>query len=225
MSKEKQSLKSGEKILFGIVAVFIGLAVIGYAALETYRMSRDTPLFENKTSYVFTEEGHLGSRLFRESRCTACHRALRNGTNMGLSLDGVGSLRTLDWLVAFLADPEATYGAKTFDHGPKPKEAAYVAEMSEKDRHAIAVFISQLKSEQGSSSAPMPPEGRSDFIDNMVGAWAPAEWKDRFQDIRTKQPAQQPAQQPAGQPEAQSDQSQGAESAISNSQQVSGVEQ
>jgi len=189
MSKEKQSLKSGEKILFGIVAVFIGLAVIGYAALETYRMSRDTPLFENKTSYNFTEEGHLGSRIFRESRCTACHRALRNGTNMGLSLDGVGSLRTLDWLVAFLANPEETYGSKTFDHGPKPKEAAYVAEMPEKDRHAMAVFISQLKSEQGSSSAPMPPEGRSDFIDNMVGAWAPKEWKEKYTDIRTKQPA------------------------------------
>lgn len=192
MSNKKQSLKSGEKILFGIVAVFIGLAVIGYAALETYRMSRTEPLFENKTHYNFTEEGHLGSRIFRESRCTACHRALRNGTNMGLSLDGVGSLRSLDWLIAFLADPEATYGSKTFDHGSSPKEAAYVAEMSEKDRHAMAVFISQLKSEQGSSSAPMPPEGRSDFIDNMVGAWAPAEWKERFKDVRTKQPAGSP---------------------------------
>jgi hypothetical protein len=111
---------------------------------------------------------------------------------MGLSLDGVGSLRSLDWLVAFLADPEATYDAKTFDHGPSPKEAAYVSELPEKDRHAIAVFISQLKSDQGSSSAPMPPEGRSDFIDNMVGAWAPADWKERFKDVRTKQPEQQP---------------------------------
>ncbi len=187
MSKEKQPLKSGEKILFGIVAVFIGLAVIAYAALETYRMTRPEPLFENKTHYNFSKAGHLGSRLFRESRCTACHRALRNGTNMGLSLDGVGSVRSLDWLVAFLADPEANYAAKTFDHGPKPKEAAYVAKMPEEDRYAIAVFISELKAEQGSSSAAMPPEGRSDFIDNMVGAWAPADWKERFQDIRTKQ--------------------------------------
>jgi Cytochrome c len=194
MSKQKQPLKSGEKILFGIVAVFIGLAVIAYAALETYRMSRTEPMFANKTHYNFSEAGHVGSRLFRESRCTACHRALRNGTNMGLSLDGVGSVRSLDWLVAFLAEPEKTYGAKTFDHGPRPMEAAYVAEMPEKDRYAIAVFISELKSEQGSSSAAMPPEGRSDFIDNMVGAWAPADWKHRFQDIRTKQSPQGAAQ-------------------------------
>ena len=193
MSKAKQALKSGEKILFGIVAVFIGLAVIAYAALEMYRMTRTEPMFVNKTHYNFSEQGHLGSKLFREARCTACHRALRNGTNMGLSLDGVGSLRTLDWLVAFLEKPEETYGAKTFDHGPSPKEASYVAELPEKDRYAIAVFISELKAEQGSSSAPMPPEGRSDFIDNMVGAWAPAEWKERYKDVRTKQSDDQAA--------------------------------
>jgi hypothetical protein len=191
MAKKKQALKSGEKILFGVVGVFVLLAVIGYIALEAYRLNRPDPLFEVKTHYDFTEEGHLGSRLFREARCTACHRALRNGTNMGLSLDGVGSLRSLDWLVAFLSDPEATYGAKTFDHGPAPKEAAYVAELPEKDRYAIAVFISQLKAEQGSSSAPMPPEGRSEFIDSMVGAWAPSGWKDKYTDIRDKQPAQE----------------------------------
>jgi hypothetical protein len=180
------------------VGVFVLLAVIGYIALEAYRLNRPDPLFEVKTHYDFTEEGHLGSRLFREARCTACHRALRNGTNMGLSLDGVGSLRSLDWLVAFLSDPEATYGAKTFDHGPAPKEAAYVAELPEKDRYAIAVFISQLKAEQGSSSAPMPPEGRSEFIDSMVGAWAPSGWKDKYTDIRDKQ---QPAQESGPQSE------------------------
>ena len=196
MTKEKQPLKSGEKILFSIVGAFIVLATIGYIALEKYRLSRTEPMFEVKTHYDFNEEGQLGSRLFREAGCTACHRALRNGTNMGLSLDGVGSSRTLDWIEAFLANPEQTYGAKTFDHGPSPKEAAYVAKLPEKDRHAIAVFISELKAEQGSSSAPMPPEGRSEFIDSMVGAWAPPGWKDRFTDIRDKSPENQD-QQPA----------------------------
>ena len=109
---------------------------------------------------------------------------------MGLSLDGVGSARSLEWLVSFLADPEKTYGAVTFDHGPAPKEAAYVSELPEDERHAIAVFISELKSDQGSSSAPMPPEGRSEFIDGMVKIWAPEDWKDKYQDIREKPPAE-----------------------------------
>lgn len=191
MTSKKQPLKSGEKVLFGIVAVFIALAAIGYIALEAYRMQRTEPLFEVKTHYDFTPEGKLGSVLFRESRCTSCHRALRNGTNMGLSLDGVGSYRSLEWLERFLVDPEKTYDAKTMDHGSAPKEAAYVAELPAEQRHALAVFISELKADQGSSSAPMPPEGRSEFIDGMVKIWAPDDWKDKYQDVRDKDSSSQ----------------------------------
>lgn len=191
MTSKKQPLKSGEKVLFGIVAVFISLAAIGYVALEAYRMQRTKPLFEVKTHYDFSAEGKMGSVIFRKSGCTACHRALRNGTNMGLSLDGVGSYRSLDWLERFLVDPEATYEANTVDHGSAPKEAAYVAELPAKDRHAIAVFISELKADQGSSSAEMPPEGRSEFIDGMVGVWAPSTWKDKYQDVREKDSSSQ----------------------------------
>jgi hypothetical protein len=191
MTSKKQPLKSGEKVLFGIVAVFIVLAAIGYLALEAYRMQRTEPLFEVKTHYDFSPEGKVGSVLFRESRCTSCHRALRNGTNMGLSLDGVGSYRTLDWLERFLVDPETTYDANTIDHGRAPKEAAYVADLPAKDRHAIAVFISELKADQGSSSAPVPPEGRSEFIDGMVRVWAPSDWKEKYQDVREKDPSSQ----------------------------------
>lgn len=186
MTTKKQPLKSGEKILFSIVGVFVLLASIGYVVLEIYRFNKPEPLFEVKTHYDFSAEGQRGSRLFREARCTACHRALRNGTNMGLSLDGVGSARSLEWLVSFLAEPEKMYDSKTLDHGPAPKEAAYVALLPEADRHAIAVFISELKSEQGSSSAPMPPEGRSEFIDSMVRIWAPKEWDEKYEDVREK---------------------------------------
>ncbi len=186
MSSKKQILKTGEKVLFAIVGVFVVLAIIAYIMLETYRLSSDKPMFESKTSYDFTELGSKGSQIFRQSRCTSCHRALRNGTNMGLSLDGVGSLRTYDWLYSFLKNPEATYEAATIDHGPSPKEAAYVAKMSDDDLKAIATFISELKSEQGSASAPMPPEGRSEFIDSMVKTWAPKEWEQKYGDVRDK---------------------------------------
>ena len=183
---KKQALKTGEKVLFGIVGVFIILASIGYIALESIRLNSEKPMFTVKTKYDFSPQGSLGSRLFREARCTACHRALRNGTNMGLSLDGVGSARSFDWIYNFLRDPEATYDAKTIDHGPSPKEASYVAELPDEQLHAIATFISELKADQGSSSAPVPPEGRSQFIDDMVKTWAPSEWKEKYQDVRTK---------------------------------------
>jgi hypothetical protein len=196
MAKNKQPLKSGEKILFSIVGVFVLLASIGYVILEIYRLNKPGPLFEVKTHYNFSAEGQRGSELFRESRCTSCHRALRNGTNMGLSLDGIGSARSLDWLLGFLADPEKMYDAKTIDHGPAPKEAAYVAQLPAADRHAIAVFLSELKADQGASSAPMPPEGRSEFIDSMVKIWAPENWKEKYEDIRDNPPAENPGQPP-----------------------------
>lgn len=197
MSGGKQLLKTGEKVLFAIFGVFVFLALVAYIILEVYRLSSDEPMFETKTSYDFSELGSKGSQIFRQSRCTSCHRALRNGTNMGLSLDGVGSLRTYDWLYSFLKDPENTYGAVTLDHGPSPKEAAYVAKMSDDDLQAMAQFISELKAEQGSSSAPMPPEGRSEFIDNMVKAWAPKEWEEKYSDVRKKEKTEEVASDPA----------------------------
>ena len=182
----KQGLKQGEKVLFGIFSVFMVAAVAGYIVLETIRLTSEKPIFETKTHFNLSEEGKRGSMVFRESRCTACHRAMRNGTNMGLSLDGIGSRRTKTWLFDFLRRPEAMYGAVTLDHGFPPKEAAYVSGLAENDLHAIAVFLSELKAEQGSASSPIPPEGKSEFIDSMLEIFAPAEWQEKYQDVREK---------------------------------------
>ena len=181
---DKQSLKQGEKILFGIAAAFIIVAVIAYIVMEMVRVNMDKPMFEQRTHFTLSEEGQLGSKLFRQSRCTACHRAMRNGTNMGLSLDGVGSVRTAEWLYGFLRNPEQVYGSETVDHGLAPKEAAYVAQLPAKELHALAIFISELKSDKGSASAPMPPDERSEFIDNMLENFAPENWKDKYKDVR-----------------------------------------
>ena len=180
----KQPLKQGEKLLFGIFGIFLVAAVIGYAVLEIVRLTSDKPMFEVKTHYDLTERGKQGSKIFRESRCTACHRAMRNGTNMGLNLDGIGSKRTQEWILAFLKNPEATYGSPTLDHGFAPKEAAYVSSLPEEDLLAIAEFLAGLKSEQGSASSPLPPKGESGFIDGAIEMVAPESWKEKYQDIR-----------------------------------------
>ncbi len=180
----KQPLKQGEKLLFGIFGIFLVAAVIGYVALEAFRLMSDKPMFEVRTHYTFTEQGKQGSRIFREARCTACHRAMRNGTNMGLNLDGIGSKRSEEWLLKFMRDPEATYGAPTLDHGFAPKEAAYVSSLPLADLEAIAAFLSGLKSDQGAASSPLPPKGASGFIDGALETFAPEEWKDKYRDIR-----------------------------------------
>ncbi len=88
--------------------------------------------------------------------------------------------------MAFLTQPEKTYDARTIDHGPAPKEAAYVAELPPNVLNDIAAFLSELRADQGSAAAPKPPEGRSEFIDNMLKAWAPKDWDERYTDVRKK---------------------------------------
>jgi hypothetical protein len=183
---KNQPLKSGEKILFIIFGVFFLLAVIAYIGLETYRTNSEKPMFQQTTHFDFSEVGKIGSQIYRVNRCNSCHRALRTGTSMGLSLDGIGSKRSVEWLESFLQNPEEVYGAPTLDHGLPPKEAAYTSELPAEDRHAIAVFLSELKADPGSSVAKVPPPERSEFIDNMVKAWAPEEWHEKYEDVRDK---------------------------------------
>lgn len=187
----KSGLKRGEKILFGIAGVFIVFALVGYAALETFRLTSDKPIFQNRASFDLTEAGSKGHILFKNNRCSACHRAMKAGTSMGgqTTLDGIGSRRSQAWLLQFLSDPEPVYKeaykAVTIDHG-FGKEAGYVADLPQEDLQLIATFLSQLKADTGSSMAPKPPEGHSPFIESMLSIWAPDSWKQKYQDVRTK---------------------------------------
>ena len=182
----KQPLKTGEKVMLTIFGLFFVAAMIGYGVLETVRMKADKPIFTQRTHFDFSEEGKKGSELYRVANCNSCHRAVRSGTSMGLSLDGLGSKRSVAWIEGFLLNPEENYGAPTIDHGAPPKEAAYVMDMPEENLHLIAVFLSELKADPGSSVAKAPPPGRSPFIDTMIGNFAPESWKEKYQDVRDK---------------------------------------
>lgn len=182
----KQPLKSGEKILLVTFGIFFVIAVAGYFALETLRMRSDKPVFVQRTHFDFSEDGKRGSVLYREARCSSCHRALRSGTSMSLTLDGIGSRRSVEWIESFLRDPERVYGSPTLDHGTSPKEAAYVSSMPAQDLHLIAVFLSELRADPGAADAEAPPPGHSEFIDDMVKMWAPKDWKEKYQDVRQK---------------------------------------
>lgn len=187
-------LKRGEKILFGVVALICVFALSSFVVLEIVRAHMDKPMYASATHFDFSEEGLRGSSIFRYKGCTTCHRAVRNGTNMGLDLDGVGSKRSLQYLADFLKKPEATYVTRTVDHGPG-KAAAYVAELPEADRHSLAVFLSELRATQGSPDARLPPPGKSGFIDEMVREWAPDGWKSGRKDVREEAQAGQKEEQ------------------------------
>jgi len=181
-----QPLKSGEKILLTIFGVFFVMACVGYLVLEVVRGNKEGPMYEQNTFYEFTAEGKVGAGLYLSKNCNACHRSMRSGTSMGLSLDGIGSKRSLEWLESFLSNPEAVYGAQTIDHGQRPKEASYVMNLPAEERHSLAVYLSELRANAGSSVAKVPPPERSGFIDSMVQTWAPEEWGEKYEDIRDR---------------------------------------
>lgn len=178
----KPSLKPGEKILFAVFGAFFALALIGYVVLEVVRSQMTEPMFASRNSFDFSAAGQRGSELFRKANCTACHRAMRNGTNHGIILDGVGSRRSQEWLETFLKHPEAGYAGVTIDHGLPPKEAAYVTQLPPQDLHDIATFLSELKAEQGSAMAAKPPEGSEGMAKRLANTWAPQAWKDKYQE-------------------------------------------
>ncbi len=180
---KNSGLRLGEKVLFGITAAFVLIAVLSFVAMEVHRAHSGKKMYAATTHFDFSQEGLTGSQRFRDLGCTSCHRAVRNGTNNGVNLDGIGSRRSLDYLITFLHQPEATYGSQTMDHGPD-KGAAYVARLPEQDLHSLAVFLSELKATQGSPDARLPLEGRSGFIDEMVKIWAPSTWKSQYHDVR-----------------------------------------
>lgn len=182
---KKQALKSGEKILLGIFAAFFGLAAIGYVVLESVRLTSGKPMYEQTSSFNFSPEGKEGHGYYMKANCNACHRALRSGTSMGLSLDGIGSKRSAEWIESFLLDPERVYEGPTIDHGIG-KESGYIADMPGEKLRAISIFLSELKAVAGSSISKTPPPERSEFIDGMVGSWAPQEWKDKYEDVRVR---------------------------------------
>lgn len=182
MGRYWKQLKTGEKLILLGVSGIVLLALTGLL-FQTLLRHSDEPMFPIRTHYEFAGEGFRGSALFRLDNCTNCHKAVGNGTNMGLELDGIGSRRDLAYLTAFLRDPEATYAGHTVDHGPG-KEADYVAKLAPDDQRAIAIFLSQLKSDRGAATAKAPPEGKSTFIDAMLDLWAPDGWRMLFNDVR-----------------------------------------
>jgi len=177
-------LKRGEKILFGVVGLIGIFSIASFIMLEVVRARMDKPMYPSHIHYDFSAEGLRGSNIFRKAECTQCHRAIQNGTSSGVDLDGIGSKRTLQYLRDFLKNPETIYAAKTIDHGPSPKAAAYVAKLPEADLEAIAVFLSELRADQGAAVSRLPVEGRSGFIDEMVKVWAPDNWKSEYKDVR-----------------------------------------
>lgn len=177
-------MKLGEKILFWIVGLLVVITVINFTVLQKASHNSVKSLYPILTHYDFTPAGLRGYSIYEHDNCYDCHKAVGSGTSMGVTLDGLGSKHDVNYFYNFLKNPEKTYGAETLDHGAPPKDAAYVSSLPDSDLHDLAVFVSELKADQGSSTAYEPPKGESGFIDTMLYMWTPDNWRSKYRDIR-----------------------------------------
>jgi hypothetical protein len=178
----------GEKVLFGIAGLFVLFAVLSFIGMEIYRIHSGKKMYAITSHFDFSPEGLRGSERFRDLGCSACHRAVRNGTNNGVNLDGIGSRRTLDYLIAFLHQPEPTYGTR--NRGTWRRQGGGLCRAAAGSGPAFAGHLPVgTEGQPGIARCTPAVDSRSGFIDDMVKIWAPSSWKSQYHDVRGRKPS------------------------------------
>lgn len=91
-------LRTGEWIVLAGSAV-----VVAFAALVGWIIYVKPPPV--RFTYLETASTQAGEAVYRHAGCGSCHKIFQTGAAIGPSLDGVGSRRTREWLLDFLARP------------------------------------------------------------------------------------------------------------------------
>lgn len=158
---------------------FISPAV-GESMVRLFWTNRETPLStlplaqlsHEPTDALRSSAGvHEGRDLFLELRCARCHQTA--GSVPELSMDapefnGIGSRRQVDWMAAWIRDPQA--------HRPgTPMPAMLSGEGAAADAAAIAAYLGSLKGEGPGAVQPATIEtGKGLFEKLHCGACHPA---------------------------------------------------
>jgi len=109
-------LKSGEWIVLGGAALIVLLSIM----VGTIIYKRPPPV---RFHYQETADSMKGEALYRSQGCSACHELFRNGTAVfGPDLDGVGSKRSLAWLIEFLKKPRSGVSDRPYKLKMDPME-------------------------------------------------------------------------------------------------------
>lgn len=130
------------------ILLLVGVFVVGVVQSIVYPSGPDTS--KQGLPYYTTATGALarsGGQLYKKLQCRNCHKiwAIKNlyETVPAPSLDGIGSLRTEEWLYRYFSsdDPQSMLPTRL---KPEFKMPSY-AKLSEQDRRLLAAYFSSLK--------------------------------------------------------------------------------
>jgi mono/diheme cytochrome c family protein len=83
-----------------------------------------------------------GKKLFIANQCLDCHRLAGKGAIEGIGLDGVGDLRTVQFLTAQLEDPEKHVRETLHNNS----SMMVVPKFSKEEIRAVVAYLKTLKS-------------------------------------------------------------------------------
>lgn len=137
-------MKRGEKVVLVLMALTVmGALARSWWVRDQVKQDRGIPFYSTATAELTRQ----GADLYRQQHCRECH-SLWTVRNMMESipapaLDGVGSLRSEDWLYRYFSasNPQAILPSRLKKEFRMPSYAA----LSDTDRHTLASYMSSLK--------------------------------------------------------------------------------
>lgn len=144
-------MKKGEYVFFIAIAVIAALAL---SSVLWHTQGRDVPR-QVKDYYEWNDAAIQGYEVYKQMGCKNCHKALRMGeSGVAPVLDGEGTRRSEDWLIAYFRDPESQVPGSAHAGGMAPDFRS----LEQEDRELLIEFMKGLKSNPGSSNYPVPPD-------------------------------------------------------------------
>ncbi len=136
-------MKRGERVVLALIGLALVAGVVHSLLHVDGKHDRDIPFYSTATH----NEASAAMDIYRSSGCKSCHSLWTLQDAMQFvpapMLDGIGSLRTEDWLYAYLSspDPQAILPSRLKKQYQMPSYAT----LPESQRRLLAKYMSSLK--------------------------------------------------------------------------------
>ncbi len=140
-------MKKGEKLIFALIGLIAVVSVV-YQGWQVANVTEEDP----GIPYYSTASNELSDKagkLIRKHSCRECHKIFfLNDLTQNVpspSLDGIGSLRTEEWLYNYFSaeNPQEIVPSRLKQRFQMPS----LAHLSEEDRRVLAAYMASLKVE------------------------------------------------------------------------------
>lgn len=136
-------MRRGEKFVLALIVFALVAGAVNSLLHKEGKHDRDIPFYSSATH----DEASVAMDIYRSNGCKSCHTLWTLQDAMQFvpapMLDGIGSLRSEDWLYSYLSspDPQAILPSRLKKQYQMPSYAT----LPEIQRHELAKYLASLK--------------------------------------------------------------------------------